>query len=51
MAAEQLGGLVCYTYHQTDDGKLLPVPLEGTLVIDWSEREIIVRDNAHSRPA
>lgn len=32
----------CFTY-ENDDDKPRPVPVEGTLVIDWSEREIILK--------
>lgn len=41
----------CYTYPRSEGGKLVPLPLEGTLVIRWDEREILVRDNADRRPA
>ena len=40
----------CYTYHTGAAGMLLPVPIAGTLVLDWTEREIII-SNADSRPA
>ena len=40
----------CYTYHTDAAGKLLPVPVEGTLVLDWTEREIVIT-NAASRSA
>lgn len=39
----------CYTYGQDENGKLLPLPVEDTLVIGWDEREIVIRDNADSR--
>ena len=41
----------CYTYQGDEEGRPMPVPLEGTLVIGWDEREIVIRDNADSRPA
>ena len=41
----------CYTHGNDKEGRLIPVPLEGTLVIGWDEREIVMRDNADSRPA
>lgn len=41
----------CYTYGADENGGLLPVPVEGTLVIAPHEREIVIRDDAHSRPA
>jgi len=41
----------CYTYHQDDRGKLIPVPVEGTLIIRPDEREISIKDHADSRPA
>ena len=41
----------CYTYPQDDHGRLIPVPVEGTLVIRWDKREISIKENADSRPA
>ena len=41
----------CYTYERDDEGGLVPIPVEGTMVIGWEEREIVVKKNAHSRPA
>lgn len=40
----------CYSYHTDGAGKLLPIPIEGTLVLDWTEREIEITD-ADRRPA
>lgn len=40
----------CYTYGQDENGNLRPVPVEGTLVIGPDEREIVILDNADSRP-
>ena len=41
----------CYTYEQDEQGGLKPLSVEGTLVLDWSEREIVIRTDADSRPA
>lgn len=41
----------CYTYVQDEAGQLVPVPIDGTLVIRPDEREITIRDNADRRPA
>lgn len=41
----------CYTYVQDAKGGLMPLPIEGTLVIRPDEREISIKDNADSRPA
>ena len=41
----------CYTYHLDAAGRPMPVPVEGTVVLDWAEREIVVTPDAHSRPA
>lgn len=41
----------CYTYPTDENGRLIPVPLEGTLVIRPDEREISIKENAHRRPA
>lgn len=41
----------CYTYQTDAAGKPLAVPVAGTLVLDWTEREIVVTPDAHSRPA
>ncbi len=41
----------CYTYVNDDHGRPAPVPIEGTQVIQWDEREIVIKDNADSRPA
>lgn len=40
----------CYTYVE-DRGRLLPLPIAGTLVIGRDEREISIKNNADSRPA
>lgn len=32
----------CYTY-QRDGERLLPLPIEGTLLIAWDEREIVMK--------
>lgn len=40
----------CYT-HPADERGLVPIPVEGTLVIRWDEREIAIKDHADSRPA
>jgi len=32
----------CFTY-ENDGDKPRPVPVEGTLILDWSEREIVVK--------
>ena len=36
---------------QSSAGRPMPVPVEGTVVLDWAEREIVVTPDAHSRPA
>ena len=41
----------CYTYMNDELGQPAPVPVEGTLVIQWDEREIVIKNNADSRPA
>jgi len=41
----------CYTYLLDERGNPLPVPLDGTQVIRWDEREITLRSHAHSCPA
>lgn len=41
----------CYTHETDEAGGMKPLPLEGTQVLDWSEREIVVRSDADSRPA
>lgn len=38
----------CDTYPRDEAGGLVPVPVEGTLVIRWDEREIVIRDDANS---
>lgn len=39
----------CYTYPRDGQDRLIPVPVEGTLVIRPDEREILIRANADSR--
>ena len=34
----------CYTYERDNEGKLLPVPVEGAIVLTWNEREIIAKN-------
>lgn len=41
----------CYTYPRNDQDEMIPVPVEGTLVIRWDEREISIRKDANSRSA
>lgn len=41
----------CYSYENGADGMPKPLPVEGTLVLDWSEREIVIRTDADSRSA
>ena len=41
----------CYNYVKDEDGRLAPLPVQGTQVIQWDEREIVIRENADSRPA
>ncbi|MBN9071071.1 MAG: hypothetical protein J0H34_05585 [Rhizobiales bacterium] len=39
-----------YTYLHDAHGRLMPLPVEGAQVLGWTEREITVRTDAHSRP-
>lgn len=41
----------CYSHPLDQDGRPIPIPVAGTLVIDWSERELVVITDADSRPA
>ncbi len=41
----------CYTYPRDEAGRLIPLPVQGTLVIRPDEREISIRDDADRRPA
>lgn len=33
----------CYTYEQDPSGNLVPLPLGGTQILAWDEREIVVK--------
>lgn len=33
----------CYTYEQDASGNPVPMPLEGTQILGWDEREIVAR--------
>ena len=40
---------LCYTCSSDGQGELVALPVEGTQVIRWDEREISIRHNADSR--
>ncbi len=40
----------CYSYEAGPDGRPKPLPVAGTMVLDWVEREIVIRTDADSRP-
>ena len=45
---ENWGKWFCYTYETDTAGRQLPIPVAGTQVLDWTEREILATSDADS---